>query len=97
VKETADLEPCDHLEPDGADYPAGTYRVVGRPDGSVTLLRVTDGDGSRANTGEVVHVPREDLGGFERAADPDAGFTPGRWLRNALDGAIQEVRMLLPW
>lgn len=92
-----DLDPYDHLEPDGADYPSGTYRVVGLPEGSVTLLRVTDGDGSRANTGEVIHVSREDLDEFEPAENPDAGFSPVRWVANVVDGMVQEVRMLLPW
>jgi hypothetical protein len=97
VDPNVDLDPYDHLAPSGDDYPGGTYRVVGLPEGSVTLLCVADDDGSRANTGVVIHVPREDLDEFEPAENPDAGFSPARWVGNVVDGMVQEVRMLLPW
>jgi hypothetical protein len=51
----------DHVSPTGDDYPDGVYRVVGTG-GAVALLRLTDGDGRRVHTGELVTV---DAVGFE--------------------------------
>jgi hypothetical protein len=51
----------DHVSPTDGDYPDGVYRVVG-VDGAVTLLRITDGDGRRVHTGELVTV---ETGAFE--------------------------------
>jgi hypothetical protein len=45
------------------------------------------------NTGRVLAVPREDLGGFEPAENPDAGFRP----MQVVDGMVEEFRMLLDW
>jgi hypothetical protein len=78
-----------------ADGPVepGIYRVVGRDDDSVTLLRVADSDGRRAVTGEVTAVDRSRLGEFESADDPDRGFRP--W--EIVDGFVQELRMVWDW
>ena len=87
----------DHLRTDGGgDYQPGVYRVVGAGEGTVTLLRVTDGRGRRRSTGTVVTVHREDVrAAFEPAENPDAGFRPVAWLRNLLSGTVRELRSLL--
>lgn len=76
--------------------PDATYRVVGT-DGSVVLLRVTDGDGQRAYTGEVERVSeaavREHL---EATADPDAGLALRHRLRTVGSGLYWSVRRFLP-
>jgi len=61
----------DHLRPTDGTVPDGVYRVVGTDTETVTLLRVSDADGRRVHTGEVVTVPREDLDAFESAANPN--------------------------
>ncbi len=91
-----DLAVYDHVRPADADLPGGTYRVVGTADDRVTLLRVADADGRRANTGHLERVPREDLAGFESADDPDAGFAPVRNLVGALEGYAAMVRNIFP-
>ncbi len=64
-----------------APTPAGVYRVVGTDAGTVTLLRVADGAGRREHSGTVEHVDRETLAeAFERAENPDAGFSPSALL-----------------
>lgn len=82
----------DHVHPADADYTGGVYRVVGIADDRVTLLRVTDADGTRTSTGHLERVPREDLVGFESASDPDAGFAPVRTLLGALEGYAAMIR-----
>lgn len=84
---------CDHVEAPGDDHVPGVYRVVGVDEETVTLLRVTDADGNRRATGEVVTAERP-LSGFESASDPDAGIHPLRSLRNQLQGAVWELRAL---
>lgn len=51
--------------------PTGVYRVVGRSDDAVTLLAVGDADGVRVHTGQIHHVSRERLAGFERVRAPE--------------------------
>lgn len=60
----------DHYRPTAAEHPAGTYRVVGTPDGTVTLLRVGDADGTRVHTGDLTHVDSEAFDGFEPTKPP---------------------------
>jgi hypothetical protein len=80
--------PYDHYRPsDGED---GVYRVVGTGE-PVVLLRVTDADGRRRNTGELRRVSREELAAFERVENPDSGFRP----MQVVDGMVEEVRMLV--
>jgi len=94
VTDASDRVPGDHLQPTTADYPPGVYRVVGRGQG-LRLLRVTDGDGDRINTGQVYDVTPADLDGFESAADPDAGLSPLATVRSGLEGIGIMVRELL--
>lgn len=83
-----------HYRTKTADYPAGVYRVVGSAD-EVVLLRLTDGDGQRRFSGRLVSVTGAELEScFERATNPDAGFTPRRSVRNALSGLFWSVRRL---
>jgi hypothetical protein len=71
------------------------YRVVGATD-DVTLLRVTDADGRRVNTGEICRISSSTLAAeFKRSENPDSGFTPASSLRNALSGLYWSVRMYL--
>lgn len=63
----------DFLEADAdadAPIPPAVYRVVGTPEGALVCLRVTDADGRRANTGELVRVDADDAHGLEPAAEP---------------------------
>lgn len=83
----------DHYASADGSHPAGTYRVVGVEETTVTLLRVTDAEGRRRSTGEVVRVSPP-MDGFEPARNPDAGVRPIRWLRNQLEGAVWTARML---
>ncbi len=85
---TVTPSPGDHYRPtptaSDATAQRGVYRVVGTGD-PVTLLRVADKDGRRQHTGETVRVDRAVLAEqFEPADDPDAGFSPLRWLRGLL-------------
>jgi hypothetical protein len=89
--------PYDHYEPRGTDpdVALGVYRVVGTDD-PIAFLRVTDRDGRRRATGEVVRVSREDLAeGFEPTANPDTGIDPIGTLRNLASGVAWSVRRLL--
>ncbi|WP_435178365.1 hypothetical protein [Halorussus sp. AFM4] len=80
---------------EGMPLTPGVYRVVGATD-EVALLRVTDEDGRRRNTGELRHVAPEMLDAeFEPAADPDAGLSPVRDARNLLSGMYWSVRWFL--
>lgn len=85
-------DPGDHYRPTADAYDPGIYRVVGTGT-EVALLRVTDGDGTRAHTGEVVYVPADRLdSAFEPADDPDAGLSPVGLVTNALQGLYWQVR-----
>lgn len=64
-------EPYEHFRPEESDVPDGIYRVVGRDDRTVTLLRVADADERRAHTGETVTVTLEEFDGFGPAENPD--------------------------
>jgi hypothetical protein len=62
----------DHYAVDGDHgYPDGVYRVVGRKDGTVVLLRVGDCEGRRVHTGEVIEATTDEVGGFEVCGNPD--------------------------
>lgn len=68
------------------------YRVVGASD-EIALLRVTDTDGRRAHTGDLRRVAPETLAEeFERAENPDAGFSPIAEIANLLSGLYWSVR-----
>jgi hypothetical protein len=82
----------EHLRSTTADHPDGVYRVVGRTDEAVTLLRITDGDGRRAHTGQVTRVDRDALDGFEPVADPDPARPPAVAIRSALTTAYWSIR-----
>ncbi|WP_049971404.1 hypothetical protein [Haladaptatus cibarius] len=85
-------EILEHYRPTNDTRTPGVYRVVGTTD-EITLLRVTDADGRRAATGEIHRVSRGILDTeFERADDPDAGFTPISGIRNMLTGLYWSVR-----
>ena len=76
----------------GIPLTPGVYRVVGATD-AVALLRVTDEDGRRANTGELRRVAPATLDAeFASADDPDAGLSPVRDARNLLSGMYWSVR-----
>jgi hypothetical protein len=66
-----DVAVYDHLRSTDPDDDDAVYRVVGTASGTVTLLRVSDGDGRRANTGEVLTISRAALDSFEAADNPD--------------------------
>jgi len=70
----------DHYRTKGEDYEEGVYRVVGVGEGTVTLLRVGDGEGRRANTGELTTVATDEMGEFERCENPDGNRHPTDFL-----------------
>lgn len=82
----------------GSPLVAGaTYRVVGiGPDNDVTLLRMTDADGSRRYTGDLSTVPAATLATTEPASNPDAGLALAHRLRNLASGLYWSVRRFLP-
>jgi hypothetical protein len=88
--------PYDHYEPHGTapGIAPGVYRVVGTGN-PVALLRVTDGEGKRRATGEVIRVPRADLAaGFEPTENPDTGIDPIGAARNLASGVVWSMRRL---
>jgi len=90
------VEVGDHYRPTESASEAtaqrGVYCVVGIGN-PVTLLRVADTDGRRRHTGKIVRIDRQVLAArFEPADDPDAGFSPLRWLRGLLQGLVWSVR-----
>ena len=85
----------EHYRPTNDAHDSGVYRVVGAT-GDVTLLRITDTEGKRVHTGEIRRVSTFALDTeFERAEDPDAGFTPVLDVQNALSGLYWQVRKFL--
>jgi hypothetical protein len=82
---------------DTALVAGATYRVVGvGPDDDVSLLRVTDADGSRQYTGGVVTVSAATLAATEPVPNPDVGLALGHRLRNLGTGVYWSVRRFLP-
>ncbi|WP_267639545.1 hypothetical protein [Haloarchaeobius amylolyticus] len=85
------VEAGEHYRPPpDSDHPAGVYRVVGRADDRVTLLRVGDAAENRAVTGEVVHVSHEALARFESVREPRTGLAG--FVRNVGQGLVWSVR-----
>lgn len=83
----------DHWRVTTAEIPAGTYRVVGTDAEGLTMLRVTDADGRRAHTGEIVRVERNQLDGFERASAPGGtrgGFEAVYWSVRTFVGELTD-------
>ncbi len=76
-----------------ADAMPGVYRVVGTHDDSFTLLRVTDADGHRANTGDLLSVEHAHLSAFEPADNPDGNRSPVAALAGAADGLVWQLRV----
>ncbi|MFB6148821.1 MAG: hypothetical protein ABEJ48_04075 [Halobacteriales archaeon] len=73
----------DHLCPTTTDYPDGVYRVVGTDRTTVTMLRITDGDGNRRHTGDVITIDRTDLDGFASVTEPTTTRSIGAIARSA--------------
>ena len=61
----------DHLSPTNTNYQNGIYLVVGTSEEDVTLLRVSDADGHRINTGEIITVSYTTLDEFVPAENLD--------------------------
>ncbi|QLG27753.1 hypothetical protein HUG10_09385 [Halorarum halophilum] len=83
----------DHLRPTDADYPDGTYRVVGTDGNGVTALRVGAADGRRVHTGELHAIAREDLAGFEPVGSPDGNRPLGVAVASMLETGYWSVRV----
>lgn len=76
--------------------PGAVYRVVGTADG-VALLRLTDQDGRRRYTGDLVRLDRASVRtAFDPTANPDAGLALRHRLRTLAAGAYWSVRRVLP-
>jgi len=82
----------DHVAPTDADYPPGVYRVVGTSDETVTLLRLTDGDGHRVHTGELVAVDADAFAGFEPVDRPSTTRSLGARAASALETGYWSLR-----
>jgi len=82
----------DHLRSTDPDDDGSVYRVVGTDADGVTLLRVSDGDGRRAHTGEVITVPRDAFDAFETAGNPDGNRSVVATLRSAVSGGYWALR-----
>lgn len=78
---------------DAVDATPAVYRVVGTDDESLTLLRVTDAEGRRANTGDLLHVEREHLSAFESAENPDDNRSFAAALAGQVDGLTWQLRV----
>lgn len=90
-----DLAVYDHVRPaDDAPVEAGVYRVVGTSDEGVALLRVTDADGRRRHTGEVVTVERDARAGFEAAENPDENRSLAAAVRSQVQGLWWTLRLV---
>jgi hypothetical protein len=85
----------EHYRPPAGGYPDGIYRVVGTPDGQVTLLRVGDSDGRRVNTGEVITVNADEFEGFIEASNPDGNRSATDVLISTLESSYWSVRAFL--
>ncbi|SHJ99374.1 hypothetical protein [Haladaptatus paucihalophilus] len=85
----------EHYRPAGEPPESNVHRVVGRTDG-VTLLRVTDADGRRVNSGEIRRCSSATLDEeFEPARNPDAGFNPVSAVGDVLTWLYWSVRKFL--
>jgi len=87
----------DCVEPASAGVPvdAGVYRVVGTPEGALVCLRLTDANGRRANTGDLVRVDAADADALQPTSEPRT--TALGLLKNQLEGPYWIVRSLLPF
>lgn len=87
-------EVYDHLRSTAPDD-ASVYRVVGTHSNNVTLLRVADGDGRRAHTGEIITVSADALDSFEPAENPDGNSSVSRKLRSLAKSLYWSLRSAL--
>jgi|AntRauTorcE11898_2_1112593.scaffolds.fasta_scaffold18784_2 hypothetical protein len=88
----------DFLEADAnAPVETGVYRVVGTPADADALvcLRVTDADGKRSNTGDLVRVDADAASALEPASEPRT--TAAGFVKNQLEGPYWLIRSLLPF
>lgn len=88
-------EPYDHLKPVDIDVPDGIYRVVGRDEETVTLLRVADGDKRRVHTGEVLSVDLDEFDGFAPTENPDGNRPPRDVLTAKLEMGYWSIRVFV--
>lgn len=93
VRRPTDVSVSDHVRSIGTDHPDGVYRVVGRREGGLTLLRVTDADGARRHTGELVTVSRHDFDGSVAVDAPRRERTPRSTLTSVLGLLYWSVRV----
>ncbi|MFA1611200.1 hypothetical protein [Halobellus rubicundus] len=82
----------EHVRVDGDEHPPGVYRVVGVDDETVTLLRVSDADGARAHTGELLTVDTGDFADFEPATEPPSDASVASRLASLAETAYWSVR-----
>ena len=85
----------EHFKPMDVDVSDGVYRVVGRDEEAVTLLRVADADERRTHTGEVVTVPIDEFTGFTPAENPDGNRPVGEILTSNLERGYWSIRVFI--
>jgi hypothetical protein len=85
----------EHCRPPASEYPDGIYRVVGTPDGRVSLLRVGDSEGRRVNTGEIITVTDDEFEGFVEANNPDGNRPTDQVLASTVESSYWSVRAFL--
>jgi hypothetical protein len=88
-------KPYKHVRLEDTDVLGGIYRVVGRNEATVTLLRVANSDERRIHTGEVVTVTLEEFTGFAPAENPDGNRPLGTVLRSNLEAGYWSLRVFV--
>ena len=87
------LRVSDHVRPTDDVLAAGIYRVVGTTEDTVTLLRVSDGDGRRRHTGEVVTIDAEACQTLTVAENPDDNRSIGEQVRSTANDVLWSFRV----
>lgn len=83
----------DHFKAGEAEIPAGVYRVIGRNEENVTLLRVGDSDERRVHTGEVVTVDLATFDDLTPCQNPDGNRPFGKMLMSKFEGGYWSLRV----
>jgi len=85
----------EHFRLTDLDHPDGVYRVVGTEDETVTLLRVADTSGRRANSGEIVRVRADELAECPSARNPDGNRPVGETIASNLKMTFWSLRVFV--
>ncbi|MFA9516868.1 hypothetical protein ACERIT_06580 [Halopenitus sp. H-Gu1] len=84
-----------HYKATDVDIPAGVYRVVGRGEASVTLLRVGEPDERRVHTGELVTVDLETIDNLRPCENPDGNRPIGEAIKSKFEAGYWSLRVFI--